>query len=545
MAASSWLQAFESAWDWASDGINYEIIPRIQSDPLVAYCLALITVLLMIICCMYVVTTNSKTLYLMDFAVFQPDEEIYKTTNEQLLNLALESFHYPAESMKFMRRICEGTGLGPSTHIPRSLRDLDCTIKTAREEAELVIFGAIDALLEKTGIDPKDISGVVTNCSLFCPTPSFSAMIVNKYGLSKNVRSFSLGGMGCSASIIGVDVIKAMMRDSPGLILLVSTENMTQNFYRGEERSMLMQNVLFRMGCSAVLFYNSPTYSIRGSKKGTNTLYAKYKLVGLVRTHHGSSDDSYRCVYQSTDQKGNVGVIINKSVPRCAGKALHDNMRIVFRKFMPAMEICRFVWHQAFKSHFWKLKGQTIDPFLPNVGRIFNHLCFHTGGRGVLDEMEKLLHLNEQQMAASRATLYRYGNTSSSSIWYELAYHECQSGVKPGHKIWQIAFGSGFKCNSAVWQATDAYHMTIPTVFDKTNPDFSWELAKKIPHMLSEYEKTRDYDTECARNIQNDDEKDYKQFCNRFKNRIEQDFGTKACDVKEILSRTAAMTDTY
>lgn len=117
-------------------------------------------------------------------------------------------------------------------------------------------------------------------------------MIVNKYGLNKNVRSFSLGGMGCSASIIGVDLIRAIMHDSPGLILLVSTENMTQNFYRGEERSMLMQNVLFRMGCSAVLFSNNPSYRIKGSRsdaRDPKTIYAKYKLLGLVRTHHGGA----------------------------------------------------------------------------------------------------------------------------------------------------------------------------------------------------------------------------------------------------------------
>lgn len=537
MAGWSWLHAIETAWDWAADAINYEIVPRLQSDPLVLCCLCITTALLIVIAYMRAAAADAKSLYLLDFAVFQPDDDIYKTTNEQLLNLALELFHYPAESMKFMRRICDGTGLGPSTHIPRSLRDFDCTIKTAREEAELVIFGAIDALLEKTGIDPKAISGVVTNCSLFCPTPSFSAMIVNRYGMSKDVRSFSLGGMGCSASIIGVDLIKSMMRDTPGLILLVSTENMTQNFYRGEERSMLMQNVLFRMGCSAVLFYNSPSYNVKRSGKGAKTIYAKYKLRGLVRTHHGGNDDSYRCVYQSADQKGNIGVIINKSVPRCAGKALNDNMKIVFKKFMPITEICRFLWYQMLKS-FRSAERKGADSFLPNVGRTFNHLCFHTGGRGVLDEMERLLHLNEQQMAASRATLYRYGNTSSSSVWYELAYHECQSGVKPGHKVWQIAFGSGFKCNSAVWEATDAYHMTIPTTFDKTNPDFSWELAKKTPHVLSEYEKARDYDAECAINAQNDDDMDYKHFCNRFRNRLENDFGAKGCDVKEVLSRT-------
>jgi 3-ketoacyl-CoA synthase len=45
-----------------------------------------------------------------------------------------------------------------------------------------------------------------------------------------------------------------------------------------------------------------------------------------------------------------------------------------------------------------------------------------------------MFSLNSAKIEASRASLYRYGNVSSASIWYELAYHECH-GMKKGDVI--------------------------------------------------------------------------------------------------------------
>jgi 3-ketoacyl-CoA synthase len=71
----------------------------------------------------------------------------------------------------------------------------------------------------------------------------------------------------------------------------------------------------------------------------------------------------------------------------------------------------------------------------------------------VLDEIQKNLELTEEYMEASKKTLEQFGNTSSSSVWYELAYLETNTRIKRGDRIWQLAFGSGFKCNSVVWKA--------------------------------------------------------------------------------------------
>ena len=40
---------------------------------------------------------------------------------------------------------------------------------------------------------------LVVNCSLFNPTPSLSAMIINKFKMRSNIISYNLSGMGCSS----------------------------------------------------------------------------------------------------------------------------------------------------------------------------------------------------------------------------------------------------------------------------------------------------------------------------------------------------------
>ncbi|KAE8687132.1 3-ketoacyl-CoA synthase 4 [Hibiscus syriacus] len=100
-----------------------------------------------------------------------------------------------------------------------------------------------------------------------------------------------------------------------------------------------------------------------------------------------------------------------------------------------------------------KLLKMKLKPYIPDFKLAFEHFCIHSGGRAVLDGLEKNLKLSDRHMEPSRMTLYRFGNTSNSSLWYELAYTEAVGRVKKGDRKWQIAFGSGFKCSSAVWKA--------------------------------------------------------------------------------------------
>jgi 3-ketoacyl-CoA synthase len=92
----------------------------------------------------------------------------------------------------------------------------------------------------------------------------------------------------------------------------------------------------------------------------------------------------------------------------------------------------------------------------------FEHFLLHTGGRGVIDELEKALGLTEALAKPSKDTLFRFGNTSAASTWYILANIEHTAGVKKGDRVWQLGFGGGFKCNSACWKALKTQRSAHP-----------------------------------------------------------------------------------
>ncbi|GAV87353.1 FAE1_CUT1_RppA domain-containing protein [Cephalotus follicularis] len=167
-------------------------------------------------------------------------------------------------SLVFMRTVSEKAGLGQSTYVPEALlrKPMNPSLEDSRREAEMVMFGAVDELLAKTGVEGKDIGIVIVNCSIFNVVPSLSAMIVNRYKLGQHTVSYNLSGMGCSAGLIAIGLAKQLLQvRHRSYALVVSTENITQNCYFGNDRSKLLSNCIFRIGGAAILLTNRPYIS--------------------------------------------------------------------------------------------------------------------------------------------------------------------------------------------------------------------------------------------------------------------------------------------
>ncbi|KAI6701797.1 hypothetical protein NL676_010933 [Syzygium grande] len=405
--------------------------PAVALDGIDASTTKASSALLLLLLFLYV-SKRTRPVYLVDFACYLPDDK-RKMSVESFLKMSEESGAFEEDTLQFQRRISSRSGLGDETYFPRGITSAppNLCMEEARLEAEAVMFGAVDALLEKTGVRAEDVGILVVNCSLFNPTPSLSAMIVNHYKLRTDIKSYNLGGMGCSAGLISIDLAQNLLRANPNTYaLVVSTENITLNWYFGNDKSMLLCNCIFRMGRETG---GAP----------------KYQLVHTVRTHRGADDRNYRCVYQKEDERGTVGVSLAKELMTVAGEALKINITTLGPLVLPWTEQFKFLVTLVRR----KVMGAKVKPYIPDFKLAFEHFCIHAGGRAVLDEMQKNMQLSDRHMEPSRMTLHRFGNTSSSSLWYELAYTEAKGRVQSGDRIWQIAFGSGFKCNSAVWKA--------------------------------------------------------------------------------------------
>jgi 3-ketoacyl-CoA synthase len=153
-----------------------------------------------------------RQVYLLNFACYKPPPA-HLCSKETFMDRSRQN-GCSQESLEFQRKIMERSGQGQKTYAPKSLLQVpaNLTFEEAKKEAEMIMFGAIDQLLAKTKVNVKDIGILVVNCSLFNPTPSLSAMVVNRYKLRGNVLSYSLGGMGCSAGLISIDLAKRLLQ---------------------------------------------------------------------------------------------------------------------------------------------------------------------------------------------------------------------------------------------------------------------------------------------------------------------------------------------
>ncbi|GAB2226387.1 hypothetical protein Droror1_Dr00022191 [Drosera rotundifolia] len=197
--------------------------------------------------------------------------------------------------------------------------------------------------------------------------------------------------MGCTASLIVVGLAERLLQvHKDTCALIVSTENITENFYPGNNRAMLLINCVFRVRAAAIL----------QSNRSSDRQSSKYELAHTAHTYNASSDRSYKCIFQEEDFEGIRGITVTKDLLVSAFESVEANLTTLGPLLLPVLEQLRFAVNYVTR----KLNTDNVKPYVPNFRGSVEHFYCHVGGKPVLDEIQKNLKMSDGDMEASRMT---------------------------------------------------------------------------------------------------------------------------------------------
>ncbi|KAI3808857.1 hypothetical protein L1987_24820 [Smallanthus sonchifolius] len=385
-------------------------------------------------------TSSSPAIYLVDYSCLKPPN-YWRTPFSSFLEHSRIVHSLDQQSLDFMSKVLVSSGQSEMTCIPPALHYIPprLTHEESIIEAQTVLFPVFQDLLSKTQLSPRDIDIIIVNCSGFCPSPSLSAIIVNRYSMREDVKSFNISGSGCSASALSVDMAQNLLKvHNNSNAVILSTEILSTGWYKGKERSKMIINCIFRSGSAAILITN----------KTSAKRISKYKLLYAQRTQSAFDDTAYNCAFREEDSESITGVTLRPDALLAAGDLLRTSFQVLGSSILPLEEKLRYGFSVIRKKFFHK----SIELYVPKFSKVIQHYCLPTSGKSVVMEIGKKMKLKEEEIEAALMTLHRFGKQSSSSLWYELAYMEGKERVKEGERVLLLGLGSGTKCTSLVWE---------------------------------------------------------------------------------------------
>lgn len=257
-------------------------------------------------------------------------------------------------------------------------------------------------LLEKAGLQPRDIAHLTFNTVTGIAVPSIDARLMNRIPFSQHLRRTPLFGLGCAGGAAGIARVADYLRGYPDqAALLLSIELCSLTLQRRDiSVANLISSGLFGDGGAAVLLVGNDHSLV--SKGGPRVVDSRSYF--FPRTEHimgwDVSDSGFKMLLSP------------------------DVVKVVKTDLYPAIE--------AFlASH--QLKKEEIT-----------HWIAHPGGPKVMDALEEALDVGEGALRLSRESLASVGNISSASVLIILDETLKQYRPEPGAYGLLLAMGPAF-----------------------------------------------------------------------------------------------------
>jgi len=276
----------------------------------------------------------------------------------------------------------------------------DVWIEVAMEIGEQALCRA----LASAGVEPNELSAIFVTSVTGIAAPSLDARLVNRMGLSRNIKRIPIFGLGCVAGAAGISRAADYVRAYPNQTAALLSIELCSLTLQREDLSMahLISALLFGDGAAAAVVAGDDVDS-----SGPEILATKSILY----------PNTERTMGWDISEKG-FRIVLSADVPDTVLKHL----------------------------------GADVDEFLAehNLRRSdIKSWVMHTGGPKVLEATAEALGITKKDLDASWECLRRVGNLSSTSVLLVLEDVYRNRRPAPGTLSILAAMGPGF-CSELV-----------------------------------------------------------------------------------------------
>ena len=271
----------------------------------------------------------------------------------------------------------------------------DVWIESSLELGEKALCHA----LVSAGVEPRDLSAIFVTSVTGIAAPSLDARLINRMGLSPNIKRIPIFGLGCVAGAAGVSRAADYVRGFPDQAAAILSIELCSLTLQRDDVSMahLISAMLFGDGAAAAVVVGDEVDSNGPEILATKSIFYP---------------NTERVMGWDISEKG-FHIVLSPEVPDTVVKHL----------------------------------GKDVDEFLAEqrVNRSdIKSWIMHTGGPKVLEATATALDLTEKELEASWNCLRKVGNISSTSVLLVLEDVYRHRRPEPGSLSILAAMGPGF-----------------------------------------------------------------------------------------------------
>ncbi len=264
---------------------------------------------------------------------------------------------------------------------------------------------AIERCLAKTTWDVEDIDCIIAVSCTGYLCPGLSSLLIKKLGFRNNVQRADLLGMGCAGAMPGLqrafDFVKAYPEKKA---LMVAVEICSSCYYVDDSLETVIGNAICGDGAAAALVGNPPEMD---------------SLVPEILNFQTYLDPSFIHTVGFEFREGKLRIILAKDIRDEAGG------------------LAKILIDQILDAN--RLRKENIA-----------HWIIHSGGRKVIDSIQREMGLPDEQLRHSRCVLKHFGNMSSPTVLFVLDEVMRTARPKHGDLGIMLAMGPGLAIEGAV-----------------------------------------------------------------------------------------------